>query len=177
MITVLMVFPVRAHALEYTHCNDPKESLVCYIALEKLRTIDNPLTGKKFFDDGIHYEGSILFIYPDLHIAVSDLDDDGYNEIIVKVPELDELITGLFCKPVDQCPHFIIQDRNVGETSNLENFRAMGPIYTYGIGLSTDEVVNGYRSLRAYKDNKIKDFNVYQYDKKSDDYFNVSIPK
>ncbi len=166
-----------AHALSYTYCSAPDQSTACFIALEKLKTIKNPLSGKNFFDDGLHYTDGEVFIYPDLHIAETDLDGDGFKEIIVKPPELKEQLEGYFCKPNYICPHFILQDRNTRNKSSIKNIKAMGPIYTFAIGLSTDERVGGFKSLRAYTDTKVKEFNVYQYDKKADDYFNVTAPK
>lgn len=152
-------------------------SLTCYIGFLRLRSLKNPLSGKQFFENGIHYENGKLFMYPDIHVATTDLDNDGFDEIIVTVSEPDEEFKGLFCEPEYMCPHYILQDRNFpGEKRRLSRFKVMGPIYTIGLGLSTDEVVGGYRSFRAYTDLKLKKFDVYQYDKKNDNYYNVSLP-
>lgn len=177
--TVVALFTAtpNAYALSYKYCNDPSQSPACFIALEKLKTLDNPITGQKFFDDGIHYSGGKVFVFPDLNIAETDLDNDGFKEIIVRVPEMDDLLKNTFCKENNQCPHFIFQDRNTDRKPNLKNIKVMGPIYTAAIGLSTDEIVGGFRSLRAYTDFKTGKFNVYQYDKKADDYFNITALK
>lgn len=172
---VLCMTMDKAQALSYKHCNDPSQSPSCFIALAKLRTLTNPLTGKKFFDDGLHYIDGKVFIYPDLHIAEADLDNDGFKELIVKVPELADQLEGYFCKANYKCPHYIFQDRNTSKKPSLKKIKVLSaPIYTVAIGLSTDEVVGGFRSLRIYKDTKIKKFSVYQYDKKNDRYFEIS---
>lgn len=175
---VLVMNSNKSHALQYTYCTGPDQSAACYIALEKLRTIKNPISGKKFFDDDIHYVDGELFMYPAYNVAQTDLDKDGYAEIIVTIPEPEAELQGTFCKTPIECPHYILQDRNIGgKKMQLKNIKAMGPIYAFAIGLSTDEVVGGYKSLRVYTDPKIGTFNVYQYDRKNDDYFNITPPQ
>lgn len=165
----------EARALDYNFCSSPDESPACAIALAKLKTIINPITGKAYFDDGIHYVKGKLFDYPDYQIATPDLDDDGYNEIIVTVPEWSDGTQGLFCKAENLCPFFIIQDRNLkSKKPILKNFKAIGPIFAVGIGLSTDEKFSRYKSLRVYKDPNWENFDVYQYDSKNDEYFNIN---
>lgn len=134
--------------------------------------------GVQFFNDGRHYINGELFMYPVYYIALIDLDKDGYDEIIVTVPEYEEEQRGWYCTEYQMCPHYILQDRNLNpKKPSLKNFKVMGPIYTSGIGPSTDEVVDGFTSLRVYTDEERKKFDVYQYDKKSDNYFNVSTPE
>ncbi len=162
-------------SLRYTLCSAPDDSNACFIAFHKMRSLTNPINGKPFFDDGIHYlEGGQLFVYPTYAVAEPDLDGDGFKELIVALHEQEET-TGVFCPKANECPHFILQDRNIsGKRPSLRNFKILSTLYAFAVGLSTDEVVGGYRSLRAYKDSKIKDFDVYQYDRKSDEYFNIS---
>jgi hypothetical protein len=162
-------------ALSYTLCNGPDESNACFIGFHKMSRLKNPLNGKLFFRDGIHYlDNGQLFMYPTFAVAQPDLDGDGFKELIV-VPHDQEKTVGTFCKELGLCPHFVLQDRNIeGEKPSLRNFKVLGAVYSYGVGLSTDEVVGGYRSLRAYTDPQIKNFDVFQYDRKSDQYFNIS---
>lgn len=164
-----------AASLRYTLCSAPSDSNACFIAFNKMRTIINPINGKTFFDDGIHFlEGGQLFMYPVYAVAQPDLDGDGFKELIA-VPHEQEETVGTFCPAADKCPHFILQDRNIpGERASLRNFKVLGTVYATAVGLSTDEVVSGYRSLRAYEDNTITTFDVYQYDRKNDEYFNIS---
>lgn len=135
----------------------------------------NPLSGKRFFEDGLHFENEKLFMYPSFHVATPDLDNDGYQEIVIALSDPELGFEGMFCKKGRTCLHYILQDRNLpNEKKRLSRFTVLGPIYTTGLGLSTDEVVGGYRSLRAYTDRNFTKFSVYQYDRKNDNYFNVS---
>lgn len=182
-LLLIFLMPVSALAqhnnvgpsLRYTLCEAPSDSNACFIAFHKMRRIINPLNGKNFFDDGIHYlETGQLFRYPTYAVAQPDLDGDGFRELIT-VPQEQEEIVGTFCKAPGVCPHFIFQDRNIsGKKPSLRNFKLLGKIDSTGVGLSTDEIVGKYRSLRAYKDLAIKKFDVYQYDSKNDEYFNIS---
>jgi len=176
--SVLCLNSAQSHALKYTYCTGPDQSAACFIALEKLRTIKNPITGKIFFDDDIHYTDGDLFMYPSYSIAQTDLDSDGFAEIIVAIPEPEQELEGMFCRTPIECPHYILQDRNIdNKKMSFSKIKAMGPIYAFAIGLSTDEVVGGYKSLRVYTDPKSGAFNVYQYDRKNDDYFNITVPQ
>lgn len=162
-------------SLRYTLCSGPDDSNACFIGFHKMSRLKNPLTGKLYFQDGIHYlEDGQLFMYPTYAVAQPDLDGDGFRELIV-VPQDQEETVGNFCKKISLCPHFVMQDRNIkGERPSLRNFKVLGAVYSYGVGLSTDEVVGGYRSLRAYTDAAIKEYDVFQYDRKSDQYYNIS---
>lgn len=164
--------------LTYQKCDNPNQSPACLVALEKLKTLTNPIDNKKFFDNGLHYYNGELFLYPDLDVAMIDLDGDGLDEIIVKIPENVETIEGYFCQENFQCPHYILQDRNLhGRKIQLGNIRAMGPIYAQAIGLSTDEKINRFKSLRAYTDYPSRAFDTYQYDRRSDNYFSVNLKR
>ena len=181
--SALMTF-VPAHAqnqklpavTQYETCYSAKQSAACLIAFEKVQTIVNPLTKKRFFHNGVHItEKNTIFLFPMLYVATPDIDQDGNPEIIVGIPEASDEMIGEFCFENRQCPHFIIQDRTLPDQERTVNtYKALGPIYAYSIALSTDEVVDNYRSLRVYADPEWKRFNVYQYDKKSDSYFNMS---
>ncbi len=185
-LTLLLPLPpAQAQTLDYYYCNGPQEPS-CILAFQKIAQLRNPMSKEKnrFFNNGIHnmttQEGELI-AFPAIYVTETDIDRDGYNEIIAKVTEATEEEEGLFCPEtkagVKQCPHFIIQDRNIsGEESNLKNFRIMGPIYAYFIGLSTNERFGGYRSLVAYRDTNFKTFAVYQYDKKTDKYFRIEGP-
>ena len=163
-----------AHALQYNLCKSPKQSLPCAVAFEKLRITDNKITKKKFFDDGVHIKNNKLLIMPQIHVATADLDKDGYQEIIVALSEGTGKSKGLFCKSKTQCPHFIIQDRNPDpKKPKLRYYQQIGFSYAYGIGLSTNEKLGNYQSLRVYKSNKSSQFNTYQYDKKTDQYYDL----
>ena len=168
--------PSSAQALEYQTCISAEQSAACLIAFEKIQTQINPITKERYFHNDIHIRNSKdLIRFPLLYIATPDLDSDGSPELIVSVPEETHDEFGMFCIEVTQCPHFIIQDRVLdGETRTLSSYKAIGPIYTYALALSTDEVVDNYKSLRAYFDKTWQEFNVYQYDKSADNYFNVS---
>lgn len=160
---------------QYVPCNVDNKPPACAIAFAKLRTLKNPLKPHNIFENGLNIVEGQIFAYPDFYIAETDIDGDGYNEIIVKILEEDELMVGQYCKAVEQCLHYIFQDRNLGtRKSSLKNIRAFGPFFIYSIGLSTDEIFGGFRSLRFYKDSSWQNFDVYQYDKKTDDYYNIS---
>jgi hypothetical protein len=177
---LLVLMPLKeAFALHYSMCFTPRDSSACYIAFQKLLTIPNPMMeGKVYFDDGRHFVNGELFMFPTYYIAEADLNFDGFKEIIATVPEPEDEMRGWFCKAEYECPHFIFQDRNINpDKLSLRNVKTFGPIYSYGIGLSTDEVVDGYRSLRSYRDIKQEDFHVYQYDDKTDGYYNVTAPQ
>ncbi len=183
ILLILSFFPFVAQAqdkvgasLRYTICKAPDESNQCFIAFHKMRSMKNPMTGKLFFDNGLHFtETGQLFMYPTYAYAEPDLDGDGFKELII-VPKEAYKEEGMFCKTPDLCPHFILQDRNIaGQKPSLKNFKVLGAVYTYGIGLSTDEMIGGYRSLRAYTNQEITKYDVHQYDRKSDQYFNISI--
>lgn len=158
--------------LIYESCVSKSQSLPCDIAFSKLKTIKNPINGKNYFDDGVHFINGSLFLYPTLWVATPDLDNDGFKEIIVTVPEVFEELEGVFCKEGIQCPHYILQDRGNGK---LEDYKILGPIFAYSVGLSTDERFSNYLSLRAYKDKNFSQFDVYQYDSLEDQYFNMSL--
>ena len=147
----------------------------CAVGFEKLRTIKNPINGKKFFDDEVHIKDAKIANMPIYYIAKPDLDLDGIREIIVYLSEDSKASKGLFCKSKHLCPHFVIQDRNTNpEKPQLRYFSLIGVSYANGIGLSTDEKVGCYKSLRVYKSGNVNNFDVYQYDKKDDRYYNVS---
>lgn len=176
-LTLIWASP-SAYALTYNQCYTPKDSTACFISYQKLLSMDNPLTGQQFFNDGRHYVNGQLFMYPTYYIAQTDLDKDGFMEIIVTVPETEDEQKGWFCKEHKICVHYILQDRNTNpKRPSLKNFKVMGPIYAFGIAPSTDEIVDGYKSLRVYKDIYQKKFDVFQYDKKTDNYFNISMPE
>jgi hypothetical protein len=144
------------------------------VAFEKLRVIDNPITKKKFFDDGVHIKDNKLLIMPEIHISTHDLDGDGFEEIIVALSEKAPKSKGLFCQSQFKCPHFVIQDRNPDpKKPRLRHYHQIGSSYANGIGLSTDEKLGGYKSLRVYKSNKSSEFHTYQYDKKTDEYYDL----
>lgn len=175
---IMMGASTQAAALEYKACNNDNSPLSCTIALAKLRTLKSPFKNHKLFDNGLHYVDGELFSYPNIYVAEGDLDGDGYNEMVVKILEQDGLMAGHYCKNVDQCLHYILQDRNSSSgRTKLSKIRAMGPFLTYSIGLSTDEIVGGYKSLRVYQDQSWKKFDVYQYDRKTDNYYNISASK
>ena len=179
ILACLFFMPVnKAHALKYNYCNAPEVHPVCTVAFEVLKRQESELTGKLLFHNGVHFwDNGDLFMYPGIYIAQVDLDGDGFLEIIAKPSEDTEEMEGLFCKK-EMCPHYIIQDRNPDPNNiKIKNFHVMGPIFTTGIGPSTDEVFGGYKSLRAYKNPNFKKFDVYQYDRKNDDYFNISMPE
>jgi len=176
-IAAFALFMHKAYAedLNYRICINPNTSTQCFIAFHKLRTVTNPLTGDMYFHKGFHISEGDIRVYPTLHIASADLDGDGLNEIIVKIPEDDEELQGYFCKEDDQCPTYILQDRTLpGQKPSLRNFKVMGPVFAFAVGLSTDERFGNFISLRAYKDRSFSQFDVYQYDRKSDNYFNIS---
>lgn len=183
MIRLILLFsiliiglPNKGHAVEYSFCATPESSPQCSIAFQKLRTLINKKSGKIFFDDDIHFnrDGS-LFLYPSYYVAAVDIDMDRYNEVIVTVPDMVERMPEAYCYKGHLCPHYILQDRNIpGETPTLEHIKAFGPFFTSGIGLSTDEVFGGFRSLRVYTDAQRTIFDVYQYDQKTDTYYNIS---
>lgn len=169
----------KAYSLDYNYCNTPAVHPACTVAYEILKRQTSPQTGKLLFDNGIHFlDNGELFMYPGIYIAQTDLDGDGFYEIIAKPSEDTEEMAGLFCESSTRCPHYIIQDRNPDpDNIKVQFFHVMGPIFSSGIGPSTDEVFGGYKSLRAYKDHSFKKFDVYQYDRKSDDYFNITVPE
>ncbi len=161
----LMIYSSSAIAVDYTHCADQRASTSCTIAYQKIKTLKNPKTKKDYLT------------HPSLevHVAKVQLDQDNYNEIIVALSDQSKKTRTKLCNKGNMCPNYILQNRNIpGEDPTLNNIRAFGPIYTTGIGLSTDEIINRYRSLRVYKDAKRTKFDVYQYDRKSDNYFNIS---
>lgn len=180
LLAALILFPISGHAqvpknTVYRPCNVDNKPPACNIAFAKLQSMKNPLKPHNFFHSGLHIVEGKIFAYPDFFIAETDIDGDGFNEIIVKIPDFDELMTGHYCKADNQCVHYIFQDRNIStDKPSLRNIRAFGPYYVYSIGLSTNEVFGGYRSLRMYKDDSWKKYDVYQYDKKTDDYYNVT---
>lgn len=164
----------NAHALRYDVCKTPKQSLPCAVAFEKLRTLDNPLTTEKYFENNIHIKGNKLIKMPRYHIAQPDLDKDGVTEIIVALSEDSKDTEGLFCKEKRLCAHYIIQNRNPNPAKpRLRNYHVIGNTYAYGVGLSTDERLHNYQSLRIYKSGNPALFHVYQYDQKTDKYFNL----
>lgn len=164
-----------ANALPYKTCLTPKQSSACLIAYEKIKTLINPITKKKFFDDGVHIDNKKIFMYPVLHVATPDIDGDGKLELIVSIPEKSEEIQGLYCQSNQICPHFIIQDRTLpGQKRKVSSYKAIGPIYSFALALSTDESFDNYKSLRSYYDSSWQRFDVYQYDTKTDNYYNMS---
>jgi hypothetical protein len=119
--------------------------------------------------------------FPALYVAEADIDGDGYNEIFAKLTEATEEEDGLYCIKnklgVQECPHFVIQDRNIaGDENKLENFKVMGPIYGYFVGLTINDRFGKYSSLVAYKDTQFKTYSLWQYDRKTDKYYNVERP-
>ena len=174
-----MISPTEAISSDktsYIFCSTPQQSTSCNIAYKKIRSMTNPRKNKRFFDNGIYFnnDGSV-FVYPQFHIAKADLDGDSFNEIIIALSDFSEEAAGYVCREDNLCMHYILQDRNIpGEEASLSRIKAFGPIYSTAIGLSTDEKVGRYRSLRGYTDKEFKNFDVYQYDPKNDAYFNVS---
>jgi hypothetical protein len=163
-----------AQALTYKLCKSPQQSMSCAVAFEKSRTFKNPLSKQKFFEDGVHIKGNKLKLMPALYVAQPDLDKDGVKEIIVALTEEKEGSKGLFCQSTYKCPHFIIQNRNPDlNKPRLKYFSLIGAAYANGIGLSTDEKIDNYLSLRVYKSNSTKQFHVYQYDQKTDKYHDL----
>jgi hypothetical protein len=179
LVTVLVTVPIKdASALDYTRCLQPKDSSACYIAYQKLISMKNPITKKTYFDDGYHSPNGYIEVFPFFNVAEADLDGDGFTEVIAALSEDRDLTEGLFCKNDFDCPHYIFQDRNIDPKNlSMKNIKVFGPIFSYGIGLSTDEIIDGFRSLRSYRDYEYKEFDVYQYDKKTDEYYNVSAPE
>lgn len=174
LLALIFLLPRPALALQYDLCASPNQSLSCAAAYEKIKTLKNPLTKKNFFDDGVHIKDGKFIKMPRLHIAQPDLDKDGVVEIIAALSEEKGATKNLFCKSAFECPHFIIQNRNTDiKKPRLKYFKTISATYAYGIGLSTDENVEKYQSLRVYKNNKPDDFNVYQYDKKTDQYYDL----
>lgn len=168
-----MIAP-SAHALKYELCKSPQQSMPCAVAFEKLRTYKNPLTSTNFFEDGVHIKDDKLLVMPAIYIAQPDLDKDGYKETIVALSETQPESEGLLCQSKLKCPHFILQNRNPEpDKPKLRYYSLIGAAYAYGIGLSTDESLGGYKSLRVYKTNEPTAFNTYQYDKKTDKYYDL----
>lgn len=171
---LLLISEKSAHALRYDLCKTPKQSLSCAVAFEKLRTLDNPITGKKYFENGVHIQGNKLLKMPGYHIAQPDLDSDGVKEIIVSLSGHTEEGRKYFCKSARLCAHYIIQNRNPDpNTPRLRNFKVIGNAYAIAISTSKDEVINKYRSLVIYKSPDASKFNVYQYDREEDEYYNL----
>ena len=168
----------QASALQYRTCLSPDDGAACQIAYAKIRTLENLITKTKYFHDGIHINSKgAWLLYPLLYVATPDLDGDGRAELIALLPEATEELDGQFCPLRGQCPNFIFQDRTLrGQKRTLKNFKAFDIIYAYALGLSTDEVVGNYRSLRAYFDKTYRAFDVYQYDARDDQYYNISAP-
>lgn len=179
MTYIMSIDSAQAQSVDYIQCDSPRDSSSCYIAFQKLITIRNPISNKVYFDDGYHFYEGQLILFPDYSVAEEDLDGDGFKEIIVTIPETDEYTNGYFCKENGlKCPYFIFQDRNTDASKlSMKNVKTFGPIYSYGIGLSTDEKFGGFKSLLSYQDQNYEKFQVYQYDKKTDDYFNVTAPE
>ena len=177
LLLCLNLYTPPAFALQYDLCKSPNQSLSCAVAFEKLRTMKNPINNKNFFDDGVHIKGNKLLKLPNYHIAQPDLDKDGVPEIIVALSE-DKKSKNLFCKTKFECPHFVIQNRNPNlKKPRLRHYQALNVINAYGIGLSTDEIIGGYQSLRVYKGTRSSQFNTYQYDKKTDQYHDLGTQK
>ena len=178
MLCIIPLSVAKADVI-YTLCETPRDSSSCYIAFQKLITIRNPILNKVYFDDGYHFNHGKLTLFPEYSIAEEDLDGDGFKEIIATIPENDEYVDGYFCKESGQkCPYFIFQDRNTDPSKlSMKNVKTFGPIYSYGIGLSTDEKFGGFKSLLSYQDINYETFQVYQYDKQTDEYFNVTAPE
>ena len=175
----MFLFPISSHANDkitrYDKCKKPQQSLPCAVAFEKLKTIKNPINQKRFFDDGIHIKDDKIQIFPSYYIAQPDIDNDGVKEIIIALTEEKAETKGTLCKSKFQCPHLILQDRNTNpDKPRLRYYSTIGFSYAYGVGLSTDEIVSGYKSLRVYKTGDGSEFDIYQYDKKNDQYFNIS---
>ncbi len=163
-----------AFALQYQICKSPQQSMPCAVAFEKLRTYKNPITKEKFFEDEVHIKGNKLLTMPALYVANPDLDKDGVKEIIIALSEAKPESKGLFCQSKFKCPHFVIQNRNVDlNKPRLRYYSLIGATYAHGIGLSTDEALGGYQSLRVYKNNSPNAFHTYQYDKETDKYHDL----
>ena len=180
LLALLLTVPVKeAFALRYTMCFTPRDTSSCYIAFQKLLTIENPMNaGKVYFDDGRHFINGELFMFPTYYIAESDLDNDGFKEIIATVPEPEDEMRGWFCKAEYECPHFIFQDRNTDPNNlSMKNIKTFGPYFSYGLAPSTDERIDGFLSLRSYRDIKQEEYEVLQYDKKTDGYYNITAPQ
>ena len=139
---LLCILSHSANALEYKTCISAKQSPICLIAFEKIQSIKNPISKKRYFHNGMHIlENNNFFRFPLLYVATPDLDKDGTPEIIVAIPDETHEQEGLFCLPENQCPHFIIQDRALpDEKRTISTYKAMGPIYATSIALSTEVV-------------------------------------
>ncbi len=177
LIAAAILIPTGANAqsVVYKNCISAQQSAECLIAFEKLKTLINPITKEKFFHDGQHVlsDGS-THVFPILEVASPDIDEDGIPELIVRIPDYIEEVEGQFCLPQDQCPHYIIQDRTIaGEKTTVNSYKAIGPIFAYSVALSTDEVVDNFKSLRVYYDGTWQNFDAYQYDVSTDSYFNM----
>jgi hypothetical protein len=174
-VIVLCASSLPAQALQYVTCQAPSESSACLIAFEVLKTKENPITGERFFQNGYHIRDGETVNFPKLYLATPDINDDKTPEIFVIIPEDNDALRGTICRANNQCPHFIIQDRALpGEKRTVNTYRAIGPIYSYAVALSTDESFDNFRSLRAYKDGTWQRFDVYQYDSATDQYYNMS---
>ena len=170
----LFLTPMAAHALTYKLCESPQQSMPCAVAFEKSRTYKNPITKAQFFEDGVHIKNDKLAVMPAIYVAEPDLDKDGIDEIIVAISEEKKASTGLFCQSKYKCPHFIIKNRNPDlNKPRLRYYSLIGAAYAYGIGLSTDEIIDNYKSLRVYKSNVPTTFHTYQYDGKTDKYHDL----
>lgn len=106
--------------------------------------------------------------YPDTNpiiaIAETDLNGDSYPEIIAFPMEDEEFESGIFCKPDNLCPHYIIQVRE-------KDVHVLGIIYTSSLDVS-DTSVRGYWTLRAYNKeaHAVSDYDVYAFDPDKDEY-------
>jgi len=176
IMMTLFSFSSTANALQYQTCFSAQQSPVCLIAFEKLQTLQNPITKQRFFHNGVNItQDNKLFLYPMLYVATPDIDKDGNPEIIVGIPESTQEVEGEFCLPPNQCPHYIIQDRSLPDQKrSVSTYKAIGPIYASSIALSTNEVIDNFKSLRAYYTPTWEKFDVFQYDKDTDTYYNMS---
>lgn len=172
----LIAFSNAAKALEYQTCISAQQSPICLIAFEKLQTVKNPITKERYFHNDVNItETKELFLFPLLYVATPDLDGDGTPEIIASIREQSHEEIGQYCVEEEICPHFIIQDRVLPDQKRTTaTYKAIGPIFAYSVGASTDEAFDNFKSLRAYYEPSWKDFDVYQYDKENDSYFNMS---
>ncbi|MEM8833983.1 MAG: hypothetical protein AAGB32_05530 [Pseudomonadota bacterium] len=173
VITMMAFKP--ANALQYRTCLNPEKEAACLIAFRKIQTLINPITKERFYHDDAHISNGKLLMPPVFYIATPDLDGDQSPEIIVQIVEYKNEFQGYYCIGNNQCPHFIIQDRTLPEQNRtIKTMKAIGPIYSSGVAISTDERVDNFLSLRAYRDPFWKSFDVYQYDRQSDSYFNMT---
>jgi len=140
-------------AITYVNTFHPDDNPAYALAFKEMK--------KLFEDDPYYFMNDELILYPTLKIAETDLDGDGYKEIIAVPVEEDPPGTPK-CIPAGYCPHYILQVR----------FGVVYPlavINAYILGLATERT-DGFVDLKAYTDNTVTKFAPYKYNKEKDAY-------